>query len=75
MKNPTKQLAGPQDPYRDDLIERLGGDGEPSGLFSRVKMILSTDRFSDVFEVCDDGNRVLYITKANKGWREVWLDD
>lgn len=75
MKNPSNQLAGPQDPFRDDLIARIGYDGMTNGLYSRVKMILSNDRQHEVFEILDDSNRTLYIVKAGRGWQEVELDD
>ena len=68
------QLAGPDDPFRDDRIERLGLDGQPSGMFSRVKMILSSHATAGIFEVCDDGNRSLYVIKSGDGWIEVELD-
>lgn len=75
MKNPDKMLADTDSPYRDDLIQRIGLDGMTNGLYSRVKMILSQDRNHEVFEVCDDSNRVLYITQSGEGWMEVELDD
>lgn len=75
MKNPSKQLAGLLDPFRDDLIARIGKDGMTTGLYSRVKLILSNDREHEVFEVLDDSNRALYIVKAGLNWLEVELDD
>jgi hypothetical protein len=73
VKNHRLQLAGPDDPYRDDYIQRLGADGEPSQLWSHVKLIVSSHPKAGIWEVCDDGNRVLYVIKAGEGWLEVEL--
>jgi hypothetical protein len=73
-RNPKLRLDGFDDPYRDDVIDRLGPDGELSNLTSRVKMIISRHRTAGIYEVCDDGNRVLYVIRAGYArWLEVEL--
>lgn len=67
------RLWGPDDPFRGDKIERLGADGQLSGMHSRVKSIYSSH--GEVYEICDESNRVLYITKSGPTtWREVEID-
>lgn len=70
----SKMLEGPEDPFRDDLIIRIGQDGEPNGLYSRVKQIQSHVRRLELFEVQDDANRTLYIAQCGNDWIEVELD-
>lgn len=74
IKNSSKMLEGPTDPYRDDLIIRLGLDGQPNGLYSRVKQILSHDRRLELYEILDDGNRNLYVSQCGNDWIEVEID-
>lgn len=71
MKNPRLQLQGDDEPFRGDPIQRLGPDGELSGLWSRVKSIVSSHPKAGLYEVCDDANRTLIVIKDGEGWLEI----
>lgn len=68
-------LWGPEDPYRGDEIDRLGLDGQPSGLHTRVRQILSSHPTAGIYEVVDNSSRVLYIIRSGPArWLEVEID-
>lgn len=71
MKNPLLQLAGEHEPYRGDWVHRLGPDGQPSGLYSKVKLIVSNHPKAGIWEICDDANRILVVIRDGEQWLEI----
>lgn len=75
-RSPRFRLAGADDPHRNDAVRLLDADGEPSNLWTRVQIIVSSDRRAGLWEIMDVYNRCLVIEceddEANS-WREVQL--
>lgn len=67
------QLWSQDDPHRGDTILRIGPDGEPNGLVTRVRTIVSYDRHLCIWEVVDSESRPRYIERF-PGEERFWLE-
>lgn len=62
----------PAEPCQGDEIRLIGPSGEPNGIVTRVKRVLSEDPDEDLWEVLDKFNQVRFITKTDK--EDEWLE-
>lgn len=60
------------EPHQGDEIIHLDADGQPSEKMTKVKAILSEDRDEELYEVIDNYNQTLIITRLSEtSWIEV----
>lgn len=74
MLNRDNFEADPDEPLRGEAIERIGVDGEPNGLWSKVKFVTSSDPDLGKYEVVDNDNRQLIVCWESDHWLECTSD-
>lgn len=70
MLNRDNFEPDPDEPIRGEDIEHLGLDGQPSGMWSKVKLVTSSDPKSGMYEVIDNDNRQLIVCWDRDHWLE-----
>lgn len=73
----TWLLQDPHDePLRGDEIMHVNDLGEPNGKLSSVKSVCSEDRREELFEVVDNFNQILIVTRLTEtSWIETRVED
>ena len=70
MLNRDNFETDPDEPIRGESIEHLGLDGQPSGMWSKVKIVTSSDPAVGMYEVVDNDNRQLIVCWDRDHWLE-----
>jgi len=70
MLNRDNFEPDPDEPILGEAIERIGLDGEPNGLWSKVKTVISSDAATGRYEVIDRDNRQLIVCWDRDHWLE-----
>lgn len=74
MLNRDNFEADPDEPLKGEAIERIGVDGKPSGMWSKVKFVTSSDTNTGMYEVVDNSNRQLIVCWQADHWLECETD-